>query len=1447
MPDPPPTEDVPDDPLPDLEDSSAAPEEPPASLDVPLQEQEQEPAADAADAEAGQAEDEPSTTEEVSLPQPASEPEHTENNAPDEVSGQPELLGPEMDTGDEAGLRIPPPAPEPPVELDLDIPPPPPGSFDDMMAALDAAPTEMVDVLEIPPPPAPEPPPTMEAEVPADALQDEPPAGPLDGQIENADKKVSFAPGTPEPKPTHRKKKNATGSKKKKKKSAPAESEEHPDDIVAIIEGDSIALPEPPPLIDSAEGTEAIDETVAMQAAPGDLPHAVTEVDEVNDVETNHDDEPATHDETTDNPLDATVVVVPIEKAAPTSKLSSKKSAKSSSKEKTKKKAGKSKAKKSVSEPPPAGLGIETNPSGVAETQCAPSVETAEAVAEDGVAVSVPETEVIPIRPAEDSAALHDDATDRPDNANQTAPEANTTEADVAEGSSERQDLECATEQLAQSNEKVEVDGDAAGSTQDASAGINDGTGPIQEVPAEEVSQHTPEVSNGDDDADSASSGDLDHEGVGDAEGSAGQAGDQSSPADSTEAPSIDSNKDGDEKEPATVEDESAQDPSHAEQIGTDDQSSPADSARSPSVGPTKDSHERELAAVGDESAQDPDHAEQIGTEEPEPAASETCDESAQATTPDQPPLDEGPKVPEYSATDEDVPVEEVAKETEAGVDQPPPPASDDHQAIDRDGAADVPGPDGAQEDVAEGMLEEAEAADADAEEVVEVTIAQEVTDTCADQDAPEVLEEADQPAVGDGTPAVEPPATVEEDLAPIEEEEEGNEEPAAGKELDTSSTNGSDQPDALSESATPENILQDEQLGVVGAVNSEAATTMDISEAPGEPDAMTAENASADNMATGGDRTQAAEPVDSAVEPQGVMQQSDIKDASPDISTPTAEDNLSPVLELKEPQEKGTANEEQDKIDIATEDSAPVGDAAGVEVVQESSTLPEEDAAAKEPVLASDTTESAAADEDQEAPAVVVDNPDIVETEQSPDDSAAAEVAEKTTAEPADGDAAPKEEPPIVSLPEPNVAAEALAEASSDPAPDEATPMDGHDVVDVPEQDAQSAAEEATKAGDTVASDADKQVNKTLETSEALPEAPPSPAVSKGSTKDRRDERVQSSKKSSSEARSSDKRSRRASTSEPKSRSDRHRSRRLSMTAEEEAERKKRREARAVLKAEEAARVAAQAKRKADEEAERQLRHEARRAAKRAAVKEAEEVARRIAREEAEAEAKMAAEARRRRRERRDSAIERERPRERERDRDRDRNRDKDRQRRSERARYVDRGYDDSKPVRPPLLKALTIGTGESSTKAGLLIRTGSDGRAPRDGGRRSSFRENKSRDSPLPLNKAPRGERENGSDRGSHHSRRSGDAKVSDEPRGPGNELLRTLSNDPPPVLERSSTDRPHRRRRESTITDERDREGSHRSRRESERRERRPTLDDKGKKKKSSFMGSLLKAFR
>ncbi|KAK5707480.1 hypothetical protein LTR97_000014 [Elasticomyces elasticus] len=119
---------------------------------------------------------------------------------------------------------------------------------------------DMPDSFDMLPPAAPTPPPMATLGDVGDSSIDVPPNLSLDmPESTNTDKTVHFAPGTPEPKPTSRKKKSSKGTKSKKRISVPIDS--LPDDIVAIVDEaiSSVQLPvleEEKDVMDAESSTE---------------------------------------------------------------------------------------------------------------------------------------------------------------------------------------------------------------------------------------------------------------------------------------------------------------------------------------------------------------------------------------------------------------------------------------------------------------------------------------------------------------------------------------------------------------------------------------------------------------------------------------------------------------------------------------------------------------------------------------------------------------------------------------------------------------------------------------------------------------------------------------------------------------------------------------------------------------------------------------------------------------------------------------------------------------------------------------------------------------------------------------------------------------------------------------------------------------------------------------
>jgi hypothetical protein len=319
---------------------------------------------------------------------------------------------------------------------------------------------------------------------------------------------------------------------------------------------------------------------------------------------------------------------------------------------------------------------------------------------------------------------------------------------------------------------------------------------------------------------------------------------------------------------------------------------------------------------------------------------------------------------------------------------------------------------------------------------------------------------------------------------------------------------------------------------------------------------------------------------------------------------------------------------------------------------------------------------------------------------------------------------------------------------------------------------------------------------------------APPSPALSKGSSKRRQEGWTRQRKVQIESPKAIDhvdsKRSHRSNRTESGAREERHRSRRHSMTMEEDAERRRRRRAREAE--EEAARERKRAEddeKRRNEDERRRLREKIEKAMVKAAAKAAAEEARKLVREK---------EDEKKRRHRIDSVV---------------RQSENVPLRRVESEKAVEIGS--PKLHRSTIPKVLTDTTGESFTRAGLLVRTSSDAhRASAEASRRHR-RETQPASSPLlhEVSGSGKGERP-------RRTHRSGD-KLRDRSDVPSS------SRDANAVS--TSTRQSSRRHADATSEEQRDR--PHRSRRDSERRDRRPSV--KEKEKKTSFFGSLMKAFK
>ncbi|KAK1068837.1 hypothetical protein LTR74_005293 [Friedmanniomyces endolithicus] len=184
----------------------------------------------------------------------------------------------------------------------------------------------------IPPPPAPSPPPveafdandgrgfasgipgsfpiSTEAlpEVDAAALTEKPEAVEDISDVPPSpagDRSVHFAPGTPEPKPTVRKKKSAKGPKQKSKKRASVVVENPPDDIVAIVDEATGEGPQP---VSGSSHDAAVNEVILIPDHEGTTAEPVT-IPNGKDIE----DKPECGPVTVDNDPVAEPHIAPVE------------------------------------------------------------------------------------------------------------------------------------------------------------------------------------------------------------------------------------------------------------------------------------------------------------------------------------------------------------------------------------------------------------------------------------------------------------------------------------------------------------------------------------------------------------------------------------------------------------------------------------------------------------------------------------------------------------------------------------------------------------------------------------------------------------------------------------------------------------------------------------------------------------------------------------------------------------------------------------------------------------------------------------------------------------------------------------------------------------------------------------------------------------------------------
>ncbi|KAK4556644.1 hypothetical protein LTR86_006215 [Recurvomyces mirabilis] len=183
--------------------------------------------------------------------------------------------------------------------------------------------------------------------------------GPAPG---SPDKSVHFAPGTPDPKPTVRKKKSTKGSKSKSKKRVEVPIASLPDDILAIVDGDIqdnlVSIPDTP---------MTLAEAPASDEPPAEEGPACVDVAEARTVSVDHTEvtekavESAAGEPVVDETPAADPPAVQTEEATPSGMKESIKNL-SKSKDKAKKKSSKSKAVKDEVPVAAAGLGIELAP-----------------------------------------------------------------------------------------------------------------------------------------------------------------------------------------------------------------------------------------------------------------------------------------------------------------------------------------------------------------------------------------------------------------------------------------------------------------------------------------------------------------------------------------------------------------------------------------------------------------------------------------------------------------------------------------------------------------------------------------------------------------------------------------------------------------------------------------------------------------------------------------------------------------------------------------------------------------------------------------------------------------------------------------------------------------------------------------------------------------------------
>lgn len=1093
------------------------------------------------------------------------------------------------------------------------------------------------------PPPAPEPPGHSDDVV---SVED------------GAEKKVQFAPGTPEPKPTQRKKKNGKSSKGKKgKKSLPSsDDQESPDDIVAIVKG---PFDEPGP--------------VPQESADAAVPDAGGE-DEIGTggkVSSEEPHEQAEVVEPSAAPAPDDIVNIPVK--AESAKVE--KSSKKKGKDKGKKKSSKSKAKVVEASPVITGLGIDLSGDANHDEPAIVTVAEPDVAAEDEKPTLVEEPIEAPEPPAEDPQVTVEHVQDSQDVP--AAAEATNSEPIKVEPAAESDPQPNAeTEQTSQTEDEASVDsaepvGQAVEESHEHDLQENAGQA---ETPAEAASPSQSEANI--DMEDPVDGGDqLDGKGVGEKEGEQPLAVVEelrlkTSVAGPEEMPNNDSDQEGSPEDSPELPDgqESSGTPDSAVDLG--ESSTCEEKVRSQITGPTDEGHATvptdvdegvEIADVGspegpaevvpsseqlDEVAKLEEVVEEAQSESPAVSVAEAFDDplpgsdgseteeisSKGSELVSESEIIEGPAEQELESPaeanetvvaketvmdlvyDEHPPsIEQLSNATEVGEDSTSEGEEDSLSPPHDTGLVDeatnsAAGADNVKDEkfiVVDGASDGGKPSDPGPEEVVEA--AAEMVEAAAREtviDSSETVEDAAAVPSQATEEVNEPPSTIlaeQKDDAVVEEPSDAAEPAAVVVPLEDSPPEDS----APTQDESKESLPPSDDSGP-GVVQTETEP-----DGP-DPDAIKADTAPGDTTIeatpTGVDENENnAAPDDQAVEPL----------ANSESTTDTAVDKAAPI-------DHGPVADASSQL---TEDQ--VGD-GGLPVTEEPVIEGHHAAEVAEPAKEPGQDPEPTCVVPEVAEAAEIASPELEElaTPQA-EDPAPLPVIKETTSLPAE-DPAPL---PVIEEP-----ASLPAEADAPPSPN-----------DIVEQQPATLDERAEAILPVLAA-----------VPNAMPSEPPSPKLSRSSGSKSKGERYQI-RPTKKHSKDSDKHKRSS-----KDRRER--------TPEEEAERQRKKDAR---RRAEASRLLEEERRRFEEEEMRRIRHEARRAARKAA---AEEVAR-LAREEAEAIAKRDAERRRRRRE----------------------NDLRPRERRESEARPRERRESKSSGG------FFGMGAGQSETKAGLFLRTDS------------------------------------------------------------------------------------------------------------------------------------------